>query len=115
MRQMRYIRLISCHSADGGHLSLAANLSRAFPGIEVKGYVGTMTAGFLPEVVASGLARHGWIGVKLMADFETTRQPIMKEPGVFHSETYLNGIRIKSHKGNGSYMLWIDETDFLYI
>ncbi len=44
------IRTIVCHSADGGPLSLASELARK-TGIPVKGFRGTVTATFTPEMI----------------------------------------------------------------
>lgn len=57
--QIKKINLPVCHSADFGENSLAAELSKSFPGVLVEGYAGTVTSKIGSEYVESTLNDFG--------------------------------------------------------
>ncbi|MEL4073353.1 hypothetical protein WKW50_24845 [Ochrobactrum sp. GPK 3] len=94
---VKLIRLIVCYSGNGFYHSLAAQLSRLFPDKEVKGYVGTVSAGSAPEIIYKYSLK--WDVEKIETCMRQSGNLIYKNEGdPFHSVTYKNGRCIKNHR-----------------
>ncbi|WP_249823466.1 IS66 family insertion sequence element accessory protein TnpB [Escherichia coli] len=97
LKEISFIRLVSCFSAYGGGGSFACRLSRLLPDVYVKGYMDVVLSKMSPESIGLGLAAFGPIVTtkNLLEAFPDGPPPLDKFDEKFCSVTYKNGVLIK--------------------
>lgn len=93
-----YIRLLSCHSADGYKASFACQLSKYFPHKMIKGYAGEIRTNFSPDVIREIINTEG---VDMVHDMisESDLIKLEKIDTHFHSVIFKDGVCVKQNYG----------------